>query len=46
MGGGEQRDTYKILAIKPEGKTLGKTRHRSDDNIKMGRREIHWGVVD
>jgi hypothetical protein len=33
---GGVRNSHKILAIKPEGKSpLGKARHRYKDNIKM-----------
>jgi hypothetical protein len=42
---GEKRNAYSILAGKLEGKTtLGRTRCRWEDNIKMCFREIGWGV--
>jgi hypothetical protein len=31
---------------RPKGKKLGRTRHRWEDNIKMGLREIGWGSMD
>jgi hypothetical protein len=38
---GEKRNAYRILVEKPEGKrTLGRRRHRWEDNIKMDLREI------
>jgi hypothetical protein len=38
---GEMRNAYKILVGKPEGKRpLGRPRHRWEDDIKMGLREI------
>jgi hypothetical protein len=52
MGGacstnGEKRNTYRILAGKPDGKRpLGRPRRRWVDNIKMGLREIGWEGVD
>jgi len=37
---GEMRNTYRVLAGKPEGKRpLGRPRHRWVDNIKMARTE-------
>jgi hypothetical protein len=43
----EIRNMYNILVGKPEGKrTLGRHRHRWEDNIRMDRREIEWKVVD
>jgi hypothetical protein len=38
---GEWRGVYRVLVGKPEGKRpLGRPRHRWEDNIKMGLREI------
>jgi hypothetical protein len=37
----EGKDVYRVLVGRPEGKiTLGKHRHRCEDNIKMELREI------
>jgi hypothetical protein len=37
------RYANKLLAGKPEGKRpLGRPRHRWEDNIRMGLREIGW----
>jgi hypothetical protein len=42
---GEGRDVYSVLVGKPEGKRpLGRPRRRWEDGIKMGLREIGWGV--
>jgi hypothetical protein len=44
---GEKRNSYKIMARKPEGKTaLGRPRRRGVDNITMGLREKGWGGMD
>jgi hypothetical protein len=44
---GENRNEYKILVGKPEGKRrLGRPRRTWVDNIKMDLREIGWGVMD
>jgi hypothetical protein len=44
---GEERNVYKVLMAKPEGKRpLGKPRHRWEDGITMDLREIGWGSVD
>jgi len=44
---GEMRNAYKILVGKPEGKRpLGRHRHRWEDNIRMGLREIGSEGVD
>jgi hypothetical protein len=44
---GAKRNAYRIFVGKPEGKgPLGRPRHRWVDNIKMGLREIGWGVMD
>jgi hypothetical protein len=38
---GERKEVYKILVSKPEGKiSLGRTRHRWEDNIKMDIQEV------
>jgi hypothetical protein len=44
---GEVRGAYDILVGRPEGRRpLGRPRRRWEDNIKMGLREIGFGVVD
>jgi hypothetical protein len=44
---GENRNAYRILVGKPEGKgPLGRPRRRREDNIKMDLREIGWGGID
>jgi hypothetical protein len=44
---GEKRIAYMLLMRKPEGKrTLGKSRCRWVDNIKMDLGETGWGDVD
>jgi hypothetical protein len=44
---GEERNVYRVLMGKPEGKRpLGGPRHRWEDGIRMGLREIGWGSVD
>jgi hypothetical protein len=44
---GENRNAYRILARKPEGKRpLGRSRRRWEDNITMDLREIGWGCMD
>jgi hypothetical protein len=44
---GEERNVYKVLMGKPEGKRpLGRPRHRWEDGIKMDLREIGRGSVD
>jgi hypothetical protein len=41
------RNAYKILLGKPEGKrSLGRHRHRCEDNIRIDLREIVWENVD
>jgi hypothetical protein len=40
---GEKRNAYRILIGKPEG-SLGRPRCRWVDNIKMGLRDIGWGL--
>jgi len=43
----EIRNSYKILAIKPEGKRLlGRPSHRWEENITMDLKEILCGSVD
>jgi hypothetical protein len=43
---GENRNAYRILVGKPEGKRpLGRPIHRWLDNIKMDLREIGWGSM-
>jgi hypothetical protein len=42
---GEDRNMYKVLVGKPEGKrTLGRPRFGWEDVIRMDLREIGWGV--
>jgi hypothetical protein len=42
---GQGRSVYRVLVGKPEGKRpLVKPRRRWEDGIKMGLREINWGV--
>jgi hypothetical protein len=44
---GARRDVYRVLVGKPEGKRpFGRHRHRWEDNIKMGLKEMGWAVVD
>jgi hypothetical protein len=44
---GENRDVYRLLVGKPEGKRpLGRPRRRWIDNIKMDLSEIGLNVVD
>jgi hypothetical protein len=44
---GEERNVYRILVGKPEGKRLlGRPICRWVDNIKMDTREIEWDGVD
>jgi hypothetical protein len=43
----EERNVYKVLMGKPEGKRpLGRARHRWEDGIRMDLREIGLGSVD
>jgi hypothetical protein len=42
-----QRNAYRILVVKPEGKRpLGRPRRRWVDNIKMRLRGIVWNGMD
>jgi hypothetical protein len=44
---GEERNVYRVLMGKPEGKRpLGKPRRRWEDGVRMDLREIGWGSVD
>jgi hypothetical protein len=44
---GEKMSAYKILVGEPEGKrSLGSSRRRREDNIKMDLRETGWGGMD
>jgi len=44
---GERRGVYKVLLGKPEGKrSLGKPRHRCEDNTKMDFQEKRCGSMD
>jgi hypothetical protein len=45
-GMGEDRNVYKVLMRKPEGKrSLARPRRRWEDGIRMDVREIGWGSV-
>jgi hypothetical protein len=44
---GEERNVYRVLMGKPEGKRpLGRVRRRRGDGIRIDLREIGWGSVD
>jgi len=44
---GVRRGAYRVLLGKPEGKSsLGKPRHRWEDNIKMDLQDGGWGGMD
>ena len=44
---GERRDVYRVLVVKPEGKrSLGRPRHRRDNNIKMDLQEVGCEGMD
>ena len=44
---GGKRNKYRILVGKPDGKRLlGRSRHRSVDNIEMDHRETGWDGMD
>jgi hypothetical protein len=44
---GEEKNMYKVLMGKPEGKKpLGRPSRRWEDGIRMDLREIGWGSVD
>ena len=43
----EEREAYRVLVGKPEGKRpLGRPRRRWVDNISMDLEEVGWGYVD
>jgi hypothetical protein len=43
----EKKNAYRLLVGKTEGgRPLGRTRHRWEDNIRMGFVEVGWGDVD
>jgi hypothetical protein len=43
----ERRGAYRVLVGRPEGKrTLGRRRHRWEDNIKMDLQEVEWEGMD
>jgi hypothetical protein len=43
----EERDAYRLLVGKPEGRRpLGRPRRRWLDNIRMDLVEVGWGDVD
>jgi hypothetical protein len=42
---GENKGAYRILMERPEGRLpLGRSRRRSEDNIKMYLQEVGWGM--
>jgi hypothetical protein len=44
---GRDDNAYKILIGKPEGKrSLGRPRHRREDNIRLHVGKIGWEVAD
>jgi hypothetical protein len=44
---GENRNAYRLLVGKPEGKRpLGRLRRRCVDNTRMDLGEVGWGDVD
>jgi hypothetical protein len=44
---GEGRGAYRILVGRPEGRrSLGRPRHRWEDNIKMDLQEVEWGEMN
>jgi hypothetical protein len=44
---GEERNVYRLLVGKPEGKRpLGRTRRKWVDTIRMDLRKVDWGDVD
>ena len=44
---GEEREVYRFLVGKPEGKRpLGRPRRRSVDNIRMDLQEVGCGYMD
>jgi hypothetical protein len=44
---GEERGVHRVLVGKPEGKrSLGRPRHRWEDNIKMDLQEVRGGRGD
>jgi hypothetical protein len=44
---GEERNVYRVLIGKPEGKRpLGRPRRRWEDVIRMDIMDIGWGSVD
>jgi len=44
---GEERGVYRVLLGKPEGKrTLGRSRRRWMDNIRMDQQEVGCGYMD
>jgi len=44
-GGGERRGAYRVLVGRPEGRRpLGIPRRGWEDNIKMDRQKVGWGM--
>jgi len=43
---GDKRGVHRVLVGKPEGKrSLGRPRHRWEDNIKLDLQEVGYGVM-
>jgi hypothetical protein len=44
---GDRRGAYGVLVRRSEGKrSLGRPRHRWEDNIKIHLRQVEWGGMD
>ena len=44
---GEERGVYRVLVVKPEGKTpLGRPRRRWVDNVRTDLQEVECGYMD
>jgi hypothetical protein len=44
---GDKKNAYRVLVGNPKGtRPLGRSRRRSEDNIKMDLRLIGWGAMD
>jgi hypothetical protein len=42
-----RRGVHRVLMGKPEGKrSLGRSRHRWEDDIKVDHQEVGWGSMD
>jgi hypothetical protein len=42
---GKRRGAYRILVGRPEGRPLGRPRHRWWDDIKIDLQEVGWGTL-